>query len=602
MLEIELLGTFEAKRDGVPIDGLKSRRANRLLALLVLESNRSVHRQWIEMVLETTYDGLRQAESALRSALGDEKWRIKASNNSLFLDVTDVHVDVLEFEQLIAKQDKDSLQKAIRIYRGGLLKDWDGAWIVSRREELQESYLDALQQIVRIAVQGEDYEKAITLLRRFTQTFPRMDSGWAQLIEVYFLANQRDNAQTAYQGYMQALEDRAADERRVLTPSRRIAAIIGRHSQPLENGSSRIAGELIAGELVADSAALTTDVIALTSHFESVNGAVPLSSPYYISRIEDEIASHALAPQTSFILIKGPKQVGKSSLLARVLQQSRERSARVLYTAWQNTPQSEMVDASAFLAGVAARICDQLGLDVSPLEHFSVLRPPTRNFERFLLRQVFPAVDGWIVWGIDEADRLFECPFKDDIFGMMRSWHNERSLDPDAPWQRLTVVLSYATDAYLIHNINQSPFNVGYPIELTDFTISQVSELNRLHGEPLKTREDLMKLFAFVGGHPYLLRRSFLEIGLKQCDVAAIESEGRSTRGFFRDHLEQLRLSLLRDTELTEALKRWLHDGVKPRPESFVRLHAAGIVRGDDAVDMQIRCQLYADYLKKALQ
>ncbi len=597
MLEIALLGTFEAKLDGIPIDGLKIRRANRLLALLILESNRSVHRQWIEMVLETSYDGLRQAESTLRAALGDDRWRIKASNNSLFLDMTDVRVDVLEFEQLTAKQDMDSLQQAIRIYRGGLLKDWDGAWIVSRREELQESYLDALQQVVRIAVQDEDYEKAATLLRRFTQTFPRMDSGWAQLIEVYFLAGLHENAQSTFDSYMRALELRGADERRVLTPSRRIAAIIGRYANSPENGSATK-----PGVPSSDAVALSSDIIALASHFEPVNGAVPLSSPFYIARSEDEIALRAVAPQTSFVLIKGPKQVGKTSLLARLLQQSREKQARVLYTAWQNTPQSEMVDATAFLAGVASQICDQLGLDVSPREHFSDLRPPTRNFERFLQRQVFPAIDGWIVWGIDEADRLFECPFKDDIFGMMRSWHNERSLDPNTPWQRLTVLLSYATDAYLIHNINQSPFNVGYPIELSDFTYDQVAELNRLHGEPIKTKEELRRLFAFVGGHPYLLRRSFLEIGLRQSDVSMVEAEGRMARGFFRDHLERLRISLLRDADLTNALRRWLQDGAKPRPEEFVRLHAAGIVRGDDAADMHIRCQLYAHYLAQALQ
>ena len=84
MLEISLFGTFEAKSDGVPIEGLQDRRANRLLALLALERNRSVQRHWIEIVLEMSYEALRKTESVLRACLGDEKTRIKVEKNSLF--------------------------------------------------------------------------------------------------------------------------------------------------------------------------------------------------------------------------------------------------------------------------------------------------------------------------------------------------------------------------------------------------------------------------------------------------------------------------------------------------------------------------------------
>jgi len=183
MLEITLFGTFEAKSEGEPIDGLQARRANRLLALLALERNRGVQRHWIEIVLEMTYEGLRKTDSVLRACLGVERRRIKVEKNSLFLDVRDMRVDVFEFEALIARNDPESLQKAIRLYQGGLLKDWEGPWVLERREELRESYLDALQTLTRSAIQAQEYERASTYLRRFTHIYPEMDSAWAQLIE-----------------------------------------------------------------------------------------------------------------------------------------------------------------------------------------------------------------------------------------------------------------------------------------------------------------------------------------------------------------------------------------------------------------------------------
>ena len=87
---------------------------------------------------------------------------------------------------------------------------------------------------------------------------------------------------------------------------------------------------------------------------------------------------------------------------------------------------------------------------------------PGINFERFLRREVLSKIDRQIVWGLDEVDRLFSCAFGSDIFGLFRSWHNKRALDPAGPWQHLTLVIAYATEAHLfITDLNQSPFNVG---------------------------------------------------------------------------------------------------------------------------------------------
>src|SRR5262249_26891699 len=57
---------------------------------------------------------------------------------------------------------------------------------------------------------------------------------------------------------------------------------------------------------------------------EPVGGAVPLGSLFYVVRTTDGEFSAAVARRDSIVLVKGPRQVGKTSLLARGLQQARE--------------------------------------------------------------------------------------------------------------------------------------------------------------------------------------------------------------------------------------------------------------------------------------
>ena len=71
------------------------------------------------------------------------------------------------------------------------------------------------------------------------------------------------------------------------------------------------------------------------------------------------------------------------------------------------------------------------------------------NFERYLRREVLGKIEAPLVWGLDEVDRLFTCDFGSEVFGLFRSWHNERALDPAGPWSRLTLAIAYATEAHL---------------------------------------------------------------------------------------------------------------------------------------------------------
>jgi serine/threonine protein kinase len=330
---------------------------------------------------------------------------------------------------------------------------------------------------------------------------------------------------------------------------------------------------------------------------EPVGGAVPLDSEFYIVRPTDEEFRSAIARQDSIVLVKGARQVGKTSLLARGLQQAREAGARVVLTDFQELTSAYLESIDKLLLTLAESFADQLDLDVYPSQIWNRNLSPSINFERYLRKAVFVGIDSPIVWGLDEVDRLFSLDFGSEVFGMFRSWHNKRALDPQRAWRRFTLAITYATEAHLfITDLNQSPFNVGTRLELEDFSLTQVAELNRRYDSPLKNQPQLERFFDLVGGHPYLVRCGLYEMAAHGVDEIELEIQADQGEGAFSDHLHRLLLTLSLDEELIEALRDVVEGKPCPTPESFFRLRSAGLIAGDSMDDARPRCRLYASY------
>jgi serine/threonine protein kinase len=350
--------------------------------------------------------------------------------------------------------------------------------------------------------------------------------------------------------------------------------------------------------LAAPSSAST----AFKQMLEPVGGAVPLDSGFYLVRPTDEKFRTAITRQDSIVLVKGARQVGKTSLLARGLDQARQSGAMVVLTDLQNISADSLASVEKLLLTFADSFADQLDLNVFPSEVWKPNRSPVTNFEQYLRREVLVNVMAPIVWGLDEVDRLFTCPFGSEIFGLFRSWHNKRALDPAGPWRRLTLAIAYATEAHLfITDLNQSPFNVGTRLMLEDFTFEQVDEINKRYGSPLKEDEQVARYFRLVSGHPYLVRRGLYEMVTNNLDLPALEAQSDHDEGPFGDHLRRMLFSLTPDRELCDVVRGMLQGKGCPTPESFYRLRSAGLVLGDSARDARLRCQLYATYFERHL-
>jgi hypothetical protein len=338
------------------------------------------------------------------------------------------------------------------------------------------------------------------------------------------------------------------------------------------------------------------------AQLEPVGGAVPLASQFYVVRAADEEFRAAIARGDSIVLVKGARQMGKTSLLARGLQQAREAGARVVRSDLQKLNQQHLESAGALFLQLADSLADQLDLETLPEATWQERRGPSENFERYLRRVVLREIEGPVVWGLDEVDRLFTCGFASEVFGLFRSWHNERALDPQGPWGRLTLAIAYATEAHLfITDVNQSPFNVGTRLALEDFTFEQVADLNRRYGFPLREEAEVARFYRLVGGHPYLVRRGLHELAGRGLSLAAFEAAADRDEGVFGDHLRRILVLLARDAELGTVVRGILRGQPCPTLESFYRLRSAGVMAGESSRDVRPRCRLYEAYLVRHL-
>jgi hypothetical protein len=334
---------------------------------------------------------------------------------------------------------------------------------------------------------------------------------------------------------------------------------------------------------------------------EPVGGAVPPDSPFYMARRADAEFLDALKAGESIILIKGPRQIGKTSLLGRGAQLTRELGLRHASTDFQKIGSSQLASEDQFYKLLAATMARQLGTKYDFANEWLDVFGPGINLDN-AIRVLIEASPKPLVWFMDEADKLFGTPFASDFFGLVRSWHNARATEPQGPWTRFTVVISYATEAHLfIRDLNQSPFNVGRHLQLQGFDLNQMEELNRRYGTPLVSPGEVQVLRALIAGQPFLTRRALDVVKRGVMDFPTLVAQADQDEGPFGDHLKRILVSVSQMPEVLDALRASLESPQLKDADGFHRLLAAGVVyqSGDNKVDFS--CELYRRYLRTHL-
>ena len=332
---------------------------------------------------------------------------------------------------------------------------------------------------------------------------------------------------------------------------------------------------------------------------EMPEGTMDAESRFYVERAEDAIASQTILQRGVTIAIKGSRQVGKSSLLIRTIDQAVKAGKQVAYLDFQLFDKAALHDSELFLRQFCILLADMLDMDDRVDEYWNKPLGNTQRCTRYMSRYILKELGEPLVLAMDEVDKVFDTDFRSDFFGMLRSWHNRRGTKPI--WKQLDLVLVTSTEPYqLIDDLNQSPFNVGQVIELADFTQQQVKDLNQRHGLPFNASQE-RQLMMLLGGHPYLVRRALYLVASQRISAGELLANATAEHGCFGDHLRHY-LSLLHGkTELIQGLLQVIGENKCDDKLIFWRLRGAGLVR-EQGREILPRCQLYADYFWENLR
>lgn len=373
------------------------------------------------------------------------------------------------------------------------------------------------------------------------------------------------------------------------------------------DGTARLAEELkraVAGsELPIGDGPARSDLLQSRPDvlpFES--GAMDVQSPLYVRRRADHVAHAAITQQGQgqTVTIKGSRQVGKSSLLMRVIHAAMEAGKSVAFLDFQALDSETLRDADIFFHRFCGEVAAALELAGPQEPDWDPSLGNLQRCSRFMESGILKAVSAPVVLALDEVDRLFDSPFRSDFFGMLRAWHGKRAVPTAKAWKKLDLVLVTSTEPKLfIENLHQSPFNVGEQIELSELSVAEVAELNRRHSRVLGP-EDERRLLALVGGHPYLVRRGLYLVASGQISTEDLLAHSNLERGPFGDHLRYLLFLLNGRESLLGGLREVLTKHTCRDMMLLERLRGAGLVRMDGE-RVLLRCELYARYFGKHL-
>ncbi|RYG88744.1 TIR domain-containing protein [bacterium] len=333
---------------------------------------------------------------------------------------------------------------------------------------------------------------------------------------------------------------------------------------------------------------------------EPVGGAVPPDSPFYVERPTDAEFLGALSRHESILLVKGPRQMGKTSLIGRGARHARDEGWRTAMTDFQKLSTGQLANEDTFYLLLARTLAKSLKFKYDFEEEWLDVFGANMNMDGFV-RTLLEDSEVPLVWFMDEADKIFGAPFASDFFGLVRSWHNSRATEPDGPWARFTVVMGYATEAHLfIQDLNQSPFNVGRQIALDDFGPLEVEEMNRRYGAPLKPAE-IPQLMSLIGGQPFLVRRALDTVARGVMDFEGLLATADRDDGPFGDHLKRILVSVSQMPEVVDALRNSLRSPDLRDARGYPRLLSAGIVRQRPDGQTELRREVYRRYLAEHL-
>ena len=322
-------------------------------------------------------------------------------------------------------------------------------------------------------------------------------------------------------------------------------------------------------------------------------GAIPFDDPNYIARPQDFQVMELVRVGGRSILLRGPRQFGKSSLLSRMSYYATNLERQVVEIEAAITfSSSALASPQAFFLAFAEAISTALNF-----ANRSIQKDP-RDLTDWIEKEVLRRSSKPITLIIDEADRLLMPSFSEDIFGMFKSWQSMRARPNKGEWKKLEVFLAMSQKWELsVAAMRGQVFATTF--DLRPFDSAELLALVKLYGANY-TRADLDVLLTLLGGHPYLSRLAVAAQLPARVSPVAMLSDLLSESGPLTDHLRTVARWLHDEQELKAAFADIMQGRGSNNPILVDRLIAEGLVKLENGKAVP-SCDLYSEYFKAKL-
>lgn len=284
------------------------------------------------------------------------------------------------------------------------------------------------------------------------------------------------------------------------------------------------------------------------------SGAVPLDSPFYLERVPLEAKiKQELRKPGALIRIKAPREMGKTSLLLRILEFAQTQNYQIVSLNLDQVDRSILNDLDRFLRWFCANTARQLHLEPRLDEYWARDLGSKISCTCYLEEYLLKSVQTPLVLALDEAHQIFEySAVAKDFVPLLRSWYEKGKNFP--VWQKLRSIVVHSTEIYVPLQINQSPFNVGFPVQLTPFGLEEVRQLARRYGLDWEGGEEAEKIMGLVGGHPALVQIALYHLALGEITLEQLPKTAPTDDGIYSAHLRRHRVALEEQPELARAI------------------------------------------------
>jgi hypothetical protein len=330
--------------------------------------------------------------------------------------------------------------------------------------------------------------------------------------------------------------------------------------------------------------------------FQVENNLLPSKHFSVLASVETECYQTILQPG-ALIRIKAPSKMGKSRLLNNILTYANQQEYLTVHINLLQIETSKFKSLEQFLRWFCIYITDALKLELNLDNWWNEDRGSMLSCTRYL-EMVLQQTEQPLVLGLDEVDRLLNYPdISQDFFYLLRSWHEEAN--NDELWEQLRLVVVYSTEDFGSLDINQSPFNVGLPIELQSFNRQQIEELATSY--KLKFDDDkITELIEILGGHPYLTDSLFSYLANDtQLTLKDLLQQAATDTGIYNSYLRQHLINLKSNNQLAQVFLKVLKSPEPIQVDTLLayQLYRMGLIQWSTAGNAVMpSCELYKLY------